>query len=86
MIIKKKVWPEYFQDIMDGKKRFELRLANFECSNGDILVLEEWNPKTKDYTGRKIEKEVDYVVKVNGLKFWSKEDIDKYGFQILQLK
>ena len=50
--IEKKVWPEYFQEILDGKKTFELRLNDFDIKEGDTLVLKEWNPETKDYTGR----------------------------------
>ncbi len=34
----KKVWPEYFQKILDSKKTYELRLADWECNEGDILV------------------------------------------------
>jgi len=51
MIIKKKIWPEYFQLIKNGKKTFELRLADWECNEGDVLILQEWSPETKDYTG-----------------------------------
>lgn len=83
---KKKVWPEYFQKILDGKKTYDLRLADWECKPGDILVLQEWDPKTKKYTGREIEKEVTYVGKTKGITFWSKEDIEKYGFQIIAFK
>ena len=55
-VIKKKIWPEYFEAVASGKKRYELRLNDFEINGGDIFILEEWNPKTKLYTGRKIEK------------------------------
>ena len=54
--IEKKVLPEYFQKILEGKKTFELRLADWDCNEGDTLLLKEWDPKTKDYTGRIIEK------------------------------
>ena len=64
-IIKKKTWPEYFELIKSGKKRFDLRLADFKIEEGDILVLEEYNPKKKKYTGRKIKKKVKYVLKFN---------------------
>ena len=86
MKIEKKVWPEYFQKIIDGAKTYELRLADFECKPGDVLVLKEWNPKTKQYTGRVIEKNVTYVGKTKGQTFWPKEDVEKYGFQIIAFK
>jgi len=82
----KKVWPEYFQKILDGKKTYELRLADWECNEGDILVLQEWNPETKEYTGRQIEKEVTYVDKTKNFTFWPKEDVEKYGYQIIAFK
>jgi len=82
----KKVWPEYFQKILDGKKTYELRLADWECKEGDILVLQEWDPKTKKFTGRTIEKEVTYVGKTKNMTFWPKEDVEKYGYQIIAFK
>jgi len=84
--IEKKVWPELFQKILDGKKKFDLRLDDFKCNPGDILVLKEWDPETKEYTGRVIKKEVTYVLKTKDVKFWSKEDMKKYGFQIISFK
>ena len=86
MKIEKKVWPEYFDKIKKDEKTFELRLADFECNPGDILTLREWNPETKKYTGRIIKKEVTYVLKTKDIKFWVKEDIEKYGFQIISFK
>ena len=85
MRIEKKTWPEYFQLIIDGKKNYDMRIADFECEEGDILVLREWNPETKEYTGRVSEKEVTYVGKVKGFDFWKKEDIEKYGLQCMSL-
>jgi len=87
--IEKKVWPLYFQEILDNKKTFELRLNDFDIKEGDIFVLREWNPKTKDYTGRVLEKTVGYVGKwkIDDLtQFWSKQDIDEKGIQIISLK
>jgi len=82
----KKTWPEYFQKIIEGKKTFELRIADWECKEGDILVLQEWDPKTKKYTGREIEKKVTYVGKTKDFSFWSKEDVEKFGYQIISFK
>jgi len=86
-IINKKIWPEYFDAVASGKKKYELRLNDFEVNEGDILVLEEWDPKTKEYTGRKIEKKVTYVgqFKIDKL-FWPEEKIKEKGIQIISLE
>ncbi len=86
MKIEKKIWPEYFQAIADGKKKFELRLADFDVQEGDALLLREWDPEMKTYTGREIEKEVSFVIKTKDLNFWTSEEIEKYGFQIISLR
>lgn len=86
MRVEKKVWPSFFQQILDGDKTFELRLADFSCKVGDTLVLREWNPKTQKYTGRELKKKVTYVLKTKGLKFFPKEDVEKYGYQIIFFK
>lgn len=87
MIIKKKCHPKYFKKILTGEKNFELRLNDFTCKKGDILLLEEWDPKSKDYTGRSISKKVTYVAKFKIDKlFWPKEEIENKGIQIIALK
>jgi len=83
-IIKKKIWSEYFELVKSGKKKFELRLANFDIKEGDILVLEEWNPETKQYTGRTIEKKVNYILKFNLDDFGQKEEVEKKGLYVVQ--
>ncbi|MDI6717558.1 MAG: DUF3850 domain-containing protein [Patescibacteria group bacterium] len=86
-VIKKKIWPEYFGAVILGKKKYELRLNDFEINEGDTLVLEEWDPKIKEYTGRKIEKKVTYAgkYKIDQL-FWPKEEILNKGIQIISLE
>jgi len=86
MNIEKKIWPENFKAIVDGSKKYELRLADFRCKPGDVLVLREWNPKTKKYTGKSLRKKVTRVVKTKGLKYWTKKEMEKYGFQIISFK
>ena len=83
-IIKKKIWPAYFELVSTGKKKFELRLADFDVKEGDTLVLEEWDPETKEYTGRKIEKKVNYVLKFNLDDFKQKDEIEKKGLYVIQ--
>lgn len=85
--IKKKIWPEYFEAVVSGRKNYELRLNDFEVNEGDILVLEEWDPETKEYTGRSVEKKVTYVgkFKIDQL-FWSEQKIKEKGLQIISME
>jgi ASC-1-like (ASCH) protein len=57
-----KVWPEYYQDIESGKKPFELRKNDRDFKQGDILLLQEWDPKTGKYTRNEIELLVSYIL------------------------
>ena len=83
-VVKKKIWPGYFDAILNGKKKYELRLNDFDIEEGDTMLLEEWDPKTKKYTGRKTEKIVTYVgrFKLDRL-FWSAQEINEKGIQII---
>jgi ASC-1-like (ASCH) protein len=83
-VIKKKVWPDYFKLIKSGKKKFELRLADFKVKEGDILILEEWDPKKKEYTGRKIRRKIKYILKFKLNDFDQEKEIKKKGIYILQ--
>jgi len=86
-IINKKIWSEYFEAVASGKKKFEIRLNDFEIKEGDTLVLEEWDPKAKSYTGRKVEKKVTYVYKFHIDKFFYPEDqIKENGLQVISLE
>ena len=82
-VIEKKTWSELFERVLSGTKNFDLRLADFACEPGDILLLREYDPKTGEYTGRSVEKKITYVMKLKPQDFYKKEDIDKYGLQII---
>ena len=84
--INKKVWREDFEEIAAGRKKFELRLADFEVNEGDTLILEEWDKDKKEYTGRKIEVVATYILKTKGQTFWPPEEVEKHGFQIIQFE
>jgi len=84
--IEKKTWPELFEKVLSGQKKFDLRLAEFKCSEGDILVLKEWNPDTEEYTGRELEKEITFVMETKEIDFWSKEEMERLGFVVMSLK
>ena len=40
-IIHKKILPEYFEAVASGKKKYELRLNDFNVNEGDTLRSEE---------------------------------------------
>ena len=83
--IEKKILPEYFEAILLGKKTYELRLADFVITEGDTLILKEWNGEA--YTGRMIKKTVGYVGRWKiDESFWSREDIEEHGLQIISLQ
>lgn len=85
--IEKKILPEYFDAVASGKKTFELRLGDFEATEGDTLVLREWDAEKKQYTGREISKEVTYVLKckIDAL-FWPREEILEKGLTVVSIK
>lgn len=86
MIIRKKTWTKIFEDVLSGKKKFDLRLADFDIKEGDTLILEEWNPETKEYTGRKLEKKVGYILKFDLDKFGQKKEVEEKGLYVIQLE
>lgn len=88
--ITKKVLPDYFQDIVDGKKKYELRLNDFEIEPGDTLILEEWTSSdsaTRQPTGRVLEKKVTYIrkFKLQDL-WWSELELTDKGIQIISFE
>lgn len=70
-----KIWPSYFEAVLNGTKTFEIRKDDRQFSVGDILVLMEYEPgvidysvvpeviKESRYTGRVINKEISYIFK-----------------------
>jgi len=57
-----KTWPAFFRAIETGLKHFEARLNDRDFKSGDVLHIQEWNPETKEYTGRELVREVSYVL------------------------
>lgn len=84
--IHKKIWPDLFSLVKSRRKNIDLRLADFKLRQGDILVMEEWNPKTRTYTGRTIERKVGMLLKFNLAKWNSLRDIKKYGHYLIWLE
>lgn len=43
-----KIWPQYFQAVVDGRKTFEVRTNDRPFQFGHTVVLKEWDP-TREY-------------------------------------
>lgn len=58
-----KTWPIFYEAALDGRKPFEVRRGNDRIYRvGDLLDLREWNPETKDFTGRRLLRRITYVM------------------------
>lgn len=59
-----KTWPEPFQAVMSGRKRFEFRRDDRGFAEGDTVRLVEWDPSASDAeTGLCIEARIGYVLR-----------------------
>lgn len=56
-----KTWPQFYREVDKGDKCFEVRKNDRDFKNGDLLCLQEWNPATKDYTGKWVMVVVTYL-------------------------
>lgn len=63
-----KTWPEYFNRVLDGSKSFEIRRADRPFNVGDTLLLREWKPMAREYTGREVRKLVTYTLTGMGIE------------------
>jgi ASC-1-like (ASCH) protein len=95
MEIHKKVLPEYFDALLSGDKKYELRLADEDFAGvkpGDVLVLEEWTSldhENRKPTGRSIRKTISYVhtFTLDQLSnYWPRKDIEEKGILVMSLK
>jgi hypothetical protein len=48
-----KIWPDYFNAVKSKIKTFEIRENDRDYKPGDVIIMREWDPKTRKYTGRK---------------------------------
>lgn len=58
-----KILPQYFEEVINGNKKSELRFNDRDFKVGDIYDLREYNPTRKRYTGRAITIKITYVLK-----------------------
>jgi len=67
-----KTWPEYFDAVIDGRKPFEFRKNDRGFEVGDILILQEWDPLFRNYTGKSCVRRVTYLLR--NLFMWDSEE------------
>lgn len=63
-----KVLPEYFGEIIAGRKTFELRKRDRDYKVGDLFILREWTEQ-EGYTGRTFIQAIGYIL----------SDCEQYG-------
>lgn len=58
---KLKILPEYYNAQIEGKKNFEIRKNDRDYKVGDKLVLKEYDPKAKEFTGQSFITEITFI-------------------------
>ena len=62
MIHSLKTWSKYFNAVISGEKTFEVRKNDRGFLVGDLLILREYDPATKTFSGKTIGKKVTYIL------------------------
>ncbi|MCE5270783.1 DUF3850 domain-containing protein [bacterium] len=57
-----KCWPEFFEEIRDGRKTCDLRKDDRHYRVGDNLLLQEWSPEIEKFTGRQLIVQVTHIL------------------------
>ena len=56
-----KTWPRFFEDVVSGRKTFEIRRDDRGFKVGDTLRLREWDYTSEKYTGQEEWFDVTYL-------------------------
>lgn len=57
-----KSWPEFFVLALTREKLFDYRRFDRPFAVGDTVILQEWDPKSRTYTGRALLLGIKYVL------------------------
>ena len=60
-----KSWVGLFEPLFNGTKTHDLRVMDRDYQVGDICYIREYNPTTKEYTGRTMFYEITYITSNN---------------------
>ena len=56
-----KSWPQFFQAILKGEKKHDLRSMDRRFEVGDIVVLQEYDPFNGFYTGQELRATITFI-------------------------
>lgn len=56
-----KIWPNYFEAVLSGDKKHEIRINDRDYQVGDILKMNEVDPESGQYSGRYLSVRVTYT-------------------------
>lgn len=57
-----KIWSQYFSDVKNGIKPFEVRKKDRDFKVGDTLILDEFDNEMQHYTGAWTPKLITYIL------------------------
>ena len=81
----KRVYRDEYKDIESCERPFILLIGDAQVEKGDLVTIKEWDDKTKQCTGKYLERRILSVTKVDLKKhFWLKEAIEK-GIKIIEV-
>lgn len=58
-----KTWPQFFEKLLTDEKTAELRNDDRHFAVGDVLCLQEYDPASKQYTGREVIRTISHILK-----------------------
>jgi collagenase-like PrtC family protease len=82
---KLKCWPDYFDAVVTGEKKVELRKDDRNYQVGDILDLVEYSQETGKYSGRVCQCLVTHIVRGQSSLKWLQPGIVALSIQAVEV-
>ncbi|MFK4324750.1 hypothetical protein ABH965_001412 [Bacillus sp. RC97] len=73
-----KINKEFFSPVIERIKTFEIRKNDRDFQVGDQIVLNEWDEKNNQYTGKKVNGEIIYIT-----DYEQKENYVVFSFKLI---
>lgn len=58
-----KILPQYYDDVAEYRKAFELRKDDRDFKVGEVLILREYDPEESEFTGRAMVRNIGYILR-----------------------